>query len=132
MKQFRIKKILLFNCFFTSFLMLVYSVLDLVIKVKCSFNELFIYIILCYLSVNLFVFSITLLVYKRKNKSSTSTSKKEIKFGKTDIFNFISLFFYLLANRDLLNHLASSPLHSKLGLLNFLLIFALINIENEF
>lgn len=125
-------RILKFNCFFTSFLMLLYSAFECLTINKLSYNKFFIYTIMCYLLLNLFIFSIILLIYKkRNNKNDTTVFKKGITIGKIDIFNFISLFFYLFVNVDLLNHLASSPVHSKLGLLNFFLVFALINIADE-
>lgn len=133
-------KIIKFNCYFTSLMMLVCSLFELIIKCfsinNFSYNKFFIYIILCYLLFNFIVFSVILLIYKviqkRNSKIYTTNSQKGITISKVDIFNFISLFVYWFANPGLLSHPISSSAYIKLGLLNYFLIFVLIHIVDEF
>ena len=135
-------KILKFNCYFTSLMMLLCSLFELIIRYfsinnfSYNYNKFFIYIILCYLLFNFIVFSVVLLKYKiiqkRNSKIYITNSQKGITISKVDIFNFISLFVYWFANPGLLSHPISSSAYIKLGLLNYFLIFVLINIVDEF
>ena len=135
-------KILKFNCYFTSLMMLLCSLFELIIRYfninnfSYNYNKFFIYIILCYLLFNFIVFSVVLLKYKiiqkRNSKIYTTNSQKGITISKVYIFNFISLFVYWFANPGLLSHTILSSAYIRLGLLNYFIIFVLINIVDEF
>lgn len=134
-------KILKFNCFLTSSFMLLYSVFKLLskyfnVKVFSGDDKLFIYNILFYLLLNLIVFSVALLIYKimqkRNSPNYSSNFSKNILSSNVDIFNFISVVVYWLANPGLLNHPILASTCIKFGQLNYFLIAALSCIANEF
>lgn len=108
--------------------MIVYSIFSC-LNIDISFyNKIFIWLLFLYLLINLIVYSSFLLKHRKKNKYSKQNA---IRISSKDILNIVSLIIYLFANKDLVDHTVESSLHHVVGLLIFLIIAALSNIEDE-
>lgn len=121
-------KILKIICHISSILMVCFSIF-MCVNIEMNIyhiilnSSLFIFLLLVF-----FIFLLILIKYKKNNEKKKTCA---VRYGKEDALAFISLIIFLIINRDLFDHTIDASLYQEVGLLNFLLIFSLINIINS-